>query len=113
MVNSKIVVGLTCVLVFAFGCGGMDETKAIPAVSIQNPIYSFQTFINPDKSFGYDIFRDSVKIIHQPHIPAIPGNMGFKTEIQAKKVAEHVIQKLENGTMPPTIDSAEIITIIK
>ncbi|MBS3914997.1 MAG: DUF4907 domain-containing protein [Bacteroidetes bacterium] len=75
--------------------------------------FTLQTFQNPDSSYGYDIYQDSVKMIHQPHIPVLQGNRGFVSEIDAKRVGDLVIRKLNKGEIPPTIDSAEIITIIK
>lgn len=61
-----------------------------------------------ENTFGYDIYLDDRITIHQPSIPALPGNKGFETEEQAKKVAELVIKKIRNGEMPPTISTDEL-----
>jgi len=52
------------------------------------------------------------KIIHQPNIPALPGNAGFYNEDDAVKTANLVIQKINAGIMPPSVTEAEIQGII-
>src|SRR3954447_24092127 len=51
----------------------------------------------PNKTFGYDIYADDRKVIHQPSIPAIAGNEGFKTKSDAVKVAKLVIGKMKKS----------------
>jgi hypothetical protein len=41
--------------------------------------------------------------VHQPSIPALPGNEGFSTEEKAQKVAEFVVKKIKRNEMPPTV----------
>jgi CTP synthase (UTP-ammonia lyase) len=65
----------------------------------------FQTEID---QFGYDIYKDSVLLIHQPIVPVIQGNKGFKTQEEAASVAALVIQKLEQGIMPPALTMQEM-----
>ncbi len=57
--------------------------------------------------FGYDIFIYDAMYVHQPHIPAINGNRGFKTKEQATKAAEFVIYKIRNNIMPPSLTVEE------
>lgn len=73
--------------------------------------YGYNIIQNTDKSFGYDIFKNGTKIIRQVYIPAVSGNQGFKTDVQAKALAELVIKKLENNIMPPTVTIEEIDSI--
>jgi hypothetical protein len=61
-----------------------------------------------DSTFGYDILLDGKMLIHQPSVPAMPGNKGFKTKSDAEKTAELVINKIRNGEMPPTITVEEL-----
>ncbi|MGZ4035777.1 MAG: DUF4907 domain-containing protein [Bacteroidia bacterium] len=50
--------------------------------------------------WGYDIYVDDHKAIHQPIIPGLPGNNPFKTEEQAKKTGEFVLEKMKKaGTL--------------
>lgn len=58
--------------------------------------------------FGYDILVDGTLFIHQPNIPAVPGNNGFKNEADAKKVAELMTYKIKNNIVPPTITIEEM-----
>lgn len=56
-----------------------------------------------NKTFGYDIFMDGKLLVHQPHIPAVPGNKGFASKEKAQKVAEFVVKKIRRNEMPPTV----------
>lgn len=58
--------------------------------------------------FGYDILIFDALYVHQPHIPAINGNRGFKTKEQATKAAEFVIYKIRNNIMPPSLSVEEL-----
>ena len=62
----------------------------------------------PNNTYGYDILLDGKMMIHQPSIPAMPGNEGFKTKADAKKTAELVISKIRKGEMPPTVSVEEL-----
>src|SRR5436190_19209088 len=57
----------------------------------------------PHDTYGYDIYDDDYKLIHQPSIPGLPGNDGFKTKADALKVAQLVCDKLKKGEMPPSV----------
>ena len=74
-------------------------------------IYSYKIFKKSNSSFGYDIYKDGIKLIHQPSIPSLPKNDGFKTKNDAEKVARLVIQKLKLGLMPPSVSQDELIAI--
>lgn len=106
------------VLLFFIGC---NTTSNEVIESVNNPIQeqvskdtseskgiSFKIFEVENKQFGYDIFVDGKMYIHQPHIPAIPGNKGFENKEDAKKVAEFIINKIENNIIPPTTSKAEL-----
>ena len=62
----------------------------------------------PHNTYGYDIYDDNHKLIHQPSIPGLPGNDGFKTKADALKVAQLVCDKLKKGEMPPSISVEEM-----
>jgi hypothetical protein len=55
------------------------------------------------KTFGYDILLNGKMLVHQPSIPALPGNEGFTTKEKARKVAEFVVKKIRKNEMPPTV----------
>jgi uncharacterized protein DUF4907 len=44
-----------------------------------------------DGSFGYDIYTNSKKLIHQAIIPGQPGNKGFARENAAAKANDSLI----------------------
>ena len=57
-----------------------------------------KTFRNENLSgYGYDIILNGHVYVHQPNIPALPGNNGFATEKQAQKVAELVAYKISHN----------------
>ena len=61
-----------------------------------------------NKTFGYDILLQGKPLIHQPNIPAMPGNEGFKTKKKAQKVAEFVVKKIRKNEMPPTLSVEDL-----
>lgn len=76
---------------------------------LQKADIQIRTFKNSDVSgFGYDIIMEGNTYVHQPNIPALPGNNGFASEALARKVAEIVVKKIRNNIMPPTIDVKEL-----
>ena len=56
-----------------------------------------------NKTFGYDVLVNGKTFVHQPSIPAIPGNNGFATKEKARKVADFVVKKIRKNEMPPTV----------
>jgi len=60
------------------------------------------------KTWGYDIYNNDKLIIHQPSVPAMPGNNGFTTREVAEKVAKKIIEKIRHGENPPTISVDEM-----
>jgi hypothetical protein len=61
-----------------------------------------------ENGYGYDIIMDGHPYVHQPNIPALPGNRGFETEADAIKVAQLVVSKILNHVMPPTVGVNEL-----
>ena len=59
-------------------------------------------------TFGYDIYVYGSVLVHQPSRPGLPGNAGFATEEDARKVAELVIKKIRNNELPPTVTIEEL-----
>ena len=67
------------------------------------------TIIPSDKgTFGYDIFDNNKKMIHQPSMPGMPGNKGFRKKTDAAQVARLVINKINHNQMPPTVSKQEL-----
>lgn len=68
--------------------------------------------IKGENGFGYDIYSGEKLSIHQPIIPGLPGNNGFKTETEAGKVAALVLHKLNNNIMPPSVTKEEMDSVL-
>lgn len=84
-------------------CSCNQQTKQKGNGHYQIRIY--QTGID---QYGYDVNKDSAAFIHQPIIPTIQRNRGFATEQDARKVAELMIYKIENGITPPSVTTQEL-----
>jgi hypothetical protein len=56
-----------------------------------------------NNTFGYDILLYGKPLVHQRHIPGLPGNEGFSTKERAQTVAEFVVKKIRKNEMPPTL----------
>ena len=69
---------------------------------------TYEVIDGQDGSYGYDIYMDGKKLIHQPHIPGIAGTTGFRKKEDSQRVAELVIRKLKNKEMPPAITEQEL-----
>lgn len=82
--------------------------ESTPVIPDYDRSYSFETFQNEDKTWGYNILDDSSMFIHQVNIPGIPGKKGFNSEEKAIKTAELVVFKLYNGYFPPSISKNEL-----
>jgi hypothetical protein len=79
---------------------GREENKKI------NCKYTLIPSVN--KTWGYDIYLQKRLFIHQPNIPGLPGNDGFKTKTDTKKVARLVIDKIKKSEMPPSVTVEEM-----
>jgi hypothetical protein len=63
-----------------------------------NP-YNIQTFKSGD-GWGYNILIKGKIYIHQEFVPAISGNQKFKSEDDARKIANLVAKKMGKGKLP-------------
>ncbi len=84
------------------------KVGASPYLNSNIEIKTFQG----EKGWGYDILIDGVVYVHQPSMPALPGDNGFKTEAQAKAVAELMILKIRDNILPPGVTAEEVQAVI-
>lgn len=70
--------------------------------------YSSIAVYDDSIGWGYQILNNGSVYINQPHIPAVSGVHGFKSEEDAIKTADFAIYKIENGFFPPTISKEEL-----
>lgn len=61
--------------------------------------------------YGYRISTASGIVIHQPHVPAVPGHLGFETAHGARRVARLVAHRIEAGIFPPAISRRDLDSI--
>lgn len=96
-----------------------EETKTtIPVVDsikvIEGHVYEAKTFEVKDSTtnkvlgWGYDIYIDNKRTIHQPHIPAVQGNSYFATEEDALKTGRFAADKMKTTGSLPTISLEEL-----
>ena len=117
-------------LFFLFGCSPKQQAGEKPVVSQSDsasvstntgnsidknsdPEISIKIFKNelPLEGYGYDILVKGSPYVHQPNIPAVPGNKGFSTEAAARKTAEFVVFKIKNKILPPSVEVRELDSI--
>ncbi|MES2132740.1 MAG: DUF4907 domain-containing protein [Bacteroidota bacterium] len=85
-----------------------QETKFPDAKTMSNKNLTYSVISSPGSTFGYDIFADSKLLIHQPSVPGLTGNVGFRTKQSAEKIALLVIEKIRKGEMPPSVTEKEM-----
>lgn len=78
------------------------------ASKVKETKLSYKIISAPNNTFGYDIYSEAKLLIHQPTIPAMPGNEGFSSKSQAIAIAELVLIKIKKGEMPPTVSKEEM-----
>ena len=59
-------------------------------------------------TYGYNIFSNNKLMIHQPTVPGMPGNEGFKKKESAEPVAKLVVKKVKNSEVPPSVTIEEM-----
>jgi hypothetical protein len=84
----------------------VDKTLAV--VEPTTSKYSFKILEFSEGKFGYDIYLDDAKFIHQETIPAAQGETNFSFRKDAEKLAQLVIHKLTIGIMPPGVTLNEL-----
>jgi hypothetical protein len=83
-------------------------TKSSAADTNKKVSYTYTIISTANNTWCYDIYKEKRLLIHQPSIPGLPGNEGFKTKGNAEKVAKLVIEKIKKGEMPPTVTLEEM-----
>ena len=87
-----------------------SATSAVPqnAQLIEAKTFEVKDSTGKSQGWGYDIYVDGHKNIHQPIIPSIPGNNSFKTESDAKKTGDFAAQKMKLTGSLPTLSIQEL-----
>jgi hypothetical protein len=66
------------------------------------------SIISDSEGFGYEIWVNGKKYIHQRYIPSVKPYKRFSSADDAQKVADLVIKKLREEIIPPKISVSEI-----
>lgn len=112
MKNIKLIILGVLVLV---GVGYVVFTTVMPKEEeVVNPYENSEITVNTfeeGSGFGYDVLIDGNIYVHQPNIPAVGGNKGFKTEADARATGNLAVQKIREGVIPPTLSVEELKSI--
>ncbi|HOY31722.1 MAG TPA: DUF4907 domain-containing protein [Bacteroidales bacterium] len=107
--NSGLIKLISVIIIFsAFKTYSQTEANHPKKNTKKNSGISYTIIPSANMTWGYDIYFEKQLRIHQPTIPGYPGNNGFKTKADAKKVANRIIIKIKNGEMPPGITIEEL-----
>lgn len=96
----RITLLCACFLFLHDGFAQRVETKP--------DVYTFNMLQAHNNTWGYDIYVNAKLKIHQPSIPGMSGEAGFKSKERAERVARFVIRKMKNGEMPPTVTKQDL-----
>lgn len=78
-----------------------DSSTSAPSNGMEVKTFEVKDSVDISQGWGYDIYVNGKKTIHQPIIPAVPGNNSFKTESDAQKVGLFAMDKmLKQGSLP-------------
>ena len=115
---SKYPIFLLMIFVFMLSsCNNKQESNSENTTIVEKSIdqevdrireLDVETYFSDSLGWGFDIFRNGKKYVHQPHIPAINGLMGFASEEDALAVANLMMDKLERNIVPPSVSPSEI-----
>jgi hypothetical protein len=85
------------------------KSNSLPtAEQLSNANLTYKVITAEGGGYGYDVFADGKRLIHQPTIPGQPGISGFKKKSDSEKVAQLVIRKLKNREIPPAVTEEEL-----
>ncbi|HEU4717018.1 MAG TPA: DUF4907 domain-containing protein [Bacteroidia bacterium] len=78
-----------------------DTARHDAPVHVEAKTFAVTDSMGAQAGWGYDLYVNGKKTIHQPIIPGVPGNNAFPSEEQARKTGEYAASKMErSGTFP-------------
>lgn len=86
----------------------LENSQAIPSGDITFKTFVVKDSADKEEGWGYDLYVDGKRTIHQPLIPAVPGNDAFATENEAKLTGELAVKKMKLTGAFPTISVHEL-----
>lgn len=85
-----------------------QEVKSEKLNTPSNIKLSYKIIKSINNTYCYDVYANGKMMIHQPSVPGLSGNEGFKTKLAAQQVAQLVINKIKKGEMPPSVTIDEM-----
>lgn len=87
-----------------------NEPSTTPVSSAVIDSFEVRAFMNQGEpgGYGYDILMGGKIYIHQPHIPAVAGNQGFRDAEAAMKAGTFIVTKIRKNIMPPSVTKNEL-----
>ncbi len=77
---------------------------APPSQNVEVKTFEAKDEKGKSTGWGYDLFVDGKRTIHQPIIPAVPGNSAFATEEDARKTGQLAADKMKiTGSLPTVL----------
>jgi hypothetical protein len=119
--NTKILMFLGLIVLVILIVLNFQKHREVGVNEVKTEEKTISPYLNSDiqiktfegeKGWGYDITIDGVIYVHQPSVPALPGDEGFKTEAHAKAVAELMVQKIKDNILPPGVTEEEVKVLI-
>ncbi|MBN1252000.1 MAG: DUF4907 domain-containing protein [Bacteroidales bacterium] len=103
------IVFLFILIFFLFSCGDDNKKSSVEnAQECENEQIVTVEAIKLDTGWGYDIYIDGKRYIHQYIIPEVSGMHTFSSKEKALKTANLVVQKIKNGIIPPFVTEKEL-----
>ena len=96
--------------VFFISCNFSRQHKDLNTVqgdSIQIKIFEI------NDGYGYEIFLHQEKVVYQPTVPVVEGNINFSNQEFARETALLVSSKIRAGVIPPSLSSDEMEALFK
>ncbi|NOR86095.1 MAG: DUF4907 domain-containing protein [Bacteroidales bacterium] len=87
---------------------GSVQPTSYHQIPVNSTHFSSLVMQNDTGAWYYQINKGSKILILQKNIPAVSENIAFQDSIQAAKVADLVLMKLEKGIFPPGLYISEL-----
>jgi hypothetical protein len=113
--NSGFIQVISLLFILTYSCQACSDPAKKDRSRLDGKnkvVLSVRTFkMDSTKTWGYEIFIDDKKYIHQEFIPALDNNRPFTTKKEALKVGRAVMQKIKNNKTP-SLTKEEVIDIL-
>jgi hypothetical protein len=107
-INFHLTIFFTALLI---ACQQPAPKKDNPYTKEQIEIKVFSNDTTADSAiggYGYNVYLHNTLYVHQPNMPAVNGNRGFKSAADAEKTAGLTAYKIMNNIMPPSLTVSEL-----